>query len=165
MTLRYSDAEERDVEALSRLRTAAAARLTELYGKGHWSTPIGEAAVRRGFAHARVVVAKDGNEIVGTMRLATKKPWAIDSKHFTHVDRALYLTDMAVDPSRQRMGVGRGLLEVAITLARAWPAEAIRLDAYDAPAGAGPFYATCGYREVGRGAYRGVPLIYFEKLM
>ena len=48
---------------------------------------------------------------------------------------------------------------------KAWPADAIRLDAYDAPAGAGDFYAKCGFREVGRATYRGVPLVYFELLL
>jgi hypothetical protein len=50
-------------------------------------------------------------------------------------------------------------------IARAWPADAVRLDAYDAPAGAGGFYARCGYRERGRVTYRGVPLIYFEHVL
>ena len=165
MTLRYDEADDRDVAVLSRLRTAAAMKLTEEHGKGHWSTPISEAAVRRGFPHARVLVARDGGEVVGTLRLATKKPWAIDLKYFTRAGRALYLTDMAVDPASQRRGVGRGLLHAAVEVARAWPADAIRLDAYDAAAGAGPFYAACGLREVGRASYRGVPLVYFEKLL
>jgi GNAT superfamily N-acetyltransferase len=165
VSLTYGDAGEKDVAGLSRLRTAAAFRLTEEHGKGHWSTPVTEAAVRRGFAHARVLVARENGEVVGTLRLATKKPWAIDLKYFTRAGRAVYLTDMAVDPAHQRRGVGRALLHEAFAVARGWPADAVRLDAYDAPAGAGPFYATCGFAEVGRGAYRGVPLVYFEKLL
>jgi len=39
---------------------------------------------------------------------------------------------------------------------------AIRLDAYDAEAGAGRFYARCGYTELGRAIYRSAPLIYYE---
>jgi ribosomal protein S18 acetylase RimI-like enzyme len=163
--LDYRDAEEADVPDLSRLRTAAADRLTSQYGKGHWSSPITEAAVRRGFPHARVVVGRHDGSIVGTLRLATKKPWAIDASYFTRVRKALYLTDMAVDPAYQRRGVGRALLEEADRVARVWPAEAIRLDAYDAAAGAGGFYASCGYREVGRVVYRTVPLIYYEKVL
>ena len=72
---------------------------------------------------------------------------------------------MAVAPSAQRTGAGRELLEHAVVAARGWPADCIRLDAYDAPAGAGEFYARCGFTEVGRVVYRKTPLIYFEKLL
>lgn len=115
--------------------------------------------------HARVLISHDNGRLLGTLRLATRKPWAIDPAYFTMVDRALYLTDMAVAPAAQRTGVGRELLEHAVEAARQWPADCIRLDAYDAPAGAGGFYARCGFREVGRVVYRKTPLIYFEKLL
>ena len=72
---------------------------------------------------------------------------------------------MAVDPVSQRQGVGRGLIEEAARVARAWPAEAIRLDAYDAPAGAGAFYRKCGFKDVGSVVYRSVPLLYFELIL
>jgi GNAT superfamily N-acetyltransferase len=112
-----------------------------------------------------VIIMLDNGGLVGTLRLATRKPWAIDPSYFTVVDRPLYLTDMAVAPGAQRIGVGRELLEHAMDAARQWPAHCIRLDAYDAPAGAGGFYARCGFREVGRVVYRKTPLIYFEKLL
>ena len=57
------------------------------------------------------------------------------------------------------------MLDEAKEIARAWPGDAIRLDAYDAAAGAGEFYAKCGFREVGRATYRGTPLIYFELML
>jgi len=41
----------------------------------------------------------------------------------------------------------------------------VRLDAYDGPSGGGPFYAKCGFRELGRTVYRGVPLVYFERIL
>jgi hypothetical protein len=56
-------------------------------------------------------------------------------------------------------------MEQAEIMARDWPAAAIRVDAYDGPSGAGPFYAKCGLTEVGRKTYRSVPLVYFEKLL
>ncbi len=68
-------------------------------------------------------------------------------------------------PDRQRRGIGRQLVEEAKAVAQAWPSDAIRLDAYDSDAGAGPFYAKCGFREVGRKTYRGVPLVYFELML
>jgi GNAT superfamily N-acetyltransferase len=69
---------------------------------------------------------------------------------------------MAVIPDRQRQGIGRFCLEEARRIAEAWPADAIRLDAYDAKAGGGGFYERCGWTEKGRVSYRGVPLIYYE---
>jgi hypothetical protein len=53
-------------------------------------------------------------------------------------------------------------MEAAREAAVRWPADAIRVDAYDAEAGAGGFYAKCGYREVGRVVYRNTPLVYYE---
>jgi len=109
-------------------------------------------------------MARNGAGIIATLRLATKKPWAIDVEYFVNVRRPLYLHDMAVEPGLQRQGVGRSLIEKAKSVARKWPSAAIRLDAYDAEAGAGGFYAKCGFREVGRVTYRNTPLVYYELL-
>jgi hypothetical protein len=57
------------------------------------------------------------------------------------------------------------MIAAAIAAAKAWPADAIRLDAYDTDAGAGPFYVSCGFRERGRVKYKGTPLRYFEMLL
>ena len=157
-------AEESDAGEIAALRTAVAEDLSARYGKGHWSFAATEAGVTRGIRTSRVLVAKARGRIAGTLRLATKKPWAIDAKYFADVSRPVYLLDMAVDPARQRQGIGRTMLQQASEVARMWPAGAIRLDAYDHAAGAGDFYLKCGYREVGRVVYRGVPLVYFEHL-
>jgi GNAT superfamily N-acetyltransferase len=163
--LRFATAEEADAGAIARLRSAVAERLTEEYGGGHWSGLATEKGVLRSLRTSRLLVARDGARIVGTLRLATKKPWAIDAAYFTKVDRPLYLTDMAVDPEVQRMGIGRQLLGHAVSVARAWPAGAIRLDSYAANAGAGPFYEKCGYREVGRTTFRMTPVVYYEMVL
>jgi GNAT superfamily N-acetyltransferase len=165
LDLHFSTAVDADAAEIAALRSAAALRLTEEFGRGHWSGLTTEKGVLRTIKTARVLAARDRNRIVGTLTLATRKPWAIDPKYFTQVERPLYLTDMAVHPAAQRKGVGRRLLESAAEVARAWPADAIRLDSYDATAGAGPFYAKCGLREVGRVKYRGNPLIYFEMVL
>jgi GNAT superfamily N-acetyltransferase len=112
-----------------------------------------------------VFVAREGAEIVATLRLTTKKPWAIDASYFTPCPRLLYLLAMAVTPARQGQGIGRWCMEEVRQIAKAWPADRIRLDAYDAEAGAGEFYARCGCKEVGRRSYRGTALIYYECLI
>lgn len=151
-----------DIPAIVAVRDSAAARLTTDFGSGHWSGCTSERSVELGLRHGKLVLAKRGRKLLGTLRLATKKPWAIDVDYFTTVRRPLYLLDMAVHPDAQRQGVGRVLLESAARVAREWPANALRLDAYDAPAGAGPFYEKSGYRQCGRVVYRNVPLLYYE---
>ena len=154
-----------DVPALSVLRTAVALDLTTRHGQGHWSSLVSERSAELALRHSAVVVLFDDNALIGTLRLGNKKPWAIDKTYFTDVKRAVYLTDMAVDPVRQGQGIGRKLIDEAVAIVRAWPADAIRLDAYDAPAGAGEFYAKCGFSERGRVIYRTVPLVYYERLL
>ena len=154
-----------DAPAIAALRAAVARGLTTRYGKGHWSSEGSEKGVLYGMKTARVFVVRCAQGVLAVLSLATKKPWAIDPAYFTACKRPLYLTDMAVDPALQRQGIGRLCLEEARTVARDWPADAIRLDAYDAAAGAGEFYRRCGFREVGRVTYRKVPLVYFEWLV
>lgn len=165
MKLSVATATHADVSALVSLRNSVAEELTRRHGRGHWSSEVSEKSVMRGIKASRVLVARNGKAIVATLTLVTKKPWAIDKAYFAVVPRPLYLLDMAVAPDLQGKGIGRRLVEDAKAIARAWPADAIRLDAYDAEAGAGPFYAKCGFRELGRVTYRGVPLVYFELLL
>jgi GNAT superfamily N-acetyltransferase len=154
-----------DAAELSALHTAVADHLTSRFGKGPWSSHTSEKGVLYAMRHSRVLVATDGAAIVATLQLATKKPWAIDISYFTACARPLYLLAMAVMPAMQRQGIGRRCLEEAERLAREWPADVIRLDAYDAAAGGGGFYQRCGYLEKGRVCYRNAPLIYYELVL
>ena len=147
------------------LQNAAAGALTARYGPGHWSSLVSERSAALSQRHARVRVGRIGKRILTVLRLATKKPWAIDVSYFTPAKRPLYLTGMAVSVADQGQGLGRLAFEDACAVARAWPADAIRLDAYDAEAGAGGFYAKCGCRERGHVVYKGDPLVYYELLL
>ena len=155
----------RQAKAIANLRITVHERLTRDFGRGPWSSTVTEKGVLYALRTSRVYIARDGRAIIGTLQLATKKPWAIDPSYFTDSRRPLYLTAMAVRPSRQRHGIGRAILEDVTHIARAWSADAIRLDAYDLAGGAGDFYAKCGYRETGRVTYRNTPLIYYELLL
>jgi ribosomal protein S18 acetylase RimI-like enzyme len=165
VTLVFELATDADAGALAALHSAVAGHLTREFGNGHWSSSASEAGVARGIRTSRVLVARDPIGIAGTLRLATKKPWAIDVKYFRPSKKPLYLLDMAVRPSAQRSGIGRQLVEQARLIAQSQQADVIRLDAYDAAAGAGGFYAKSGFTEVGRAKYRDVPLIYYEMLL
>lgn len=153
-----------EAAAIAAVRVAAADRLTREFGDGHWSSHTNDAAVARDMKVSTVLVARDQGMIVGTLTLQKKKPWAIDPAYFTPCARPLYLINLAVLPGRQRSGIGRALLAEALVVARACPAHALRLDAYDGAAGGGEFYRRCGYTAVGGKSYRGVPLLYFEQM-
>jgi len=165
VSLRFRDASLDDVAAIAGLQNAAAGALTARFGPGPWSSLVNERGAAPAQRHARARIGRDGNRILTVVRLATKKPWAIDVSYFTPVKRPLYLTGMAVSVAHQGQGLGRMALKDACTIAEEWPADAVRLDAYDASAGAGGFYARCGFTERGQVVYKGDPLVYYERLL
>ncbi|HEY2471234.1 MAG TPA: GNAT family N-acetyltransferase [Terracidiphilus sp.] len=154
-----------DIPALVELRTAVNERLQMDFGLGFWcsrSTAKGAAfQLRRG----GVYVARRRGRLIATLTISKRKPWAIDRSYFSASNLPLYITGMAIDPQHQRKGWGRKCIEEARRIAHAQWADAICLDAYDCAAGAGPFYAKCGFREVGRVVYRVAPLIYYEMVL
>ena len=154
-----------DAAAVAALRNAVASALTARHGTGHWSSVSTDKGVRSSMKGSSVYVTRDERRVIAALTLATKKPSTIDRRCFTSVKRPLYLLGMAVDPARQGTGIGRKCLDEAVTICRKWPADALCLDAYDAEAGAGEFYRKCGFAEVGRAAYRGTSLIYFQMLV
>lgn len=123
-------ATDADAPAITTLRNAANDDLAQRHRIR--ASCITENSTLRAIATSRVLAARSGGQIVATLRLATKKPWAIDIAYFTPVGRALYLHDIAVHPDRQGSGIGRMLVEDAKAQALAWPAQSIRFDAYDA---------------------------------
>ena len=165
MPLKFRDATLTNVPAMAALHNAAAGALTARFGSGHWSSLTTERSAELSLRHARVRLGLLDKRIVTVLRLATKKPWAIDVSYFTPVKRPLYLTGMAVSVAHQGQGLGRMALDDARQIAQEWPADAIRLDAYDAEAGAGEFYSRCGFSERGRVVYKGDPLAYYELLI
>jgi GNAT superfamily N-acetyltransferase len=163
--LKFRDATPDDIAAIAGLQNAAAGALTARFGPGPWSSLVNEWGAALAQRGARVRIGRDGKRILTVLRLATKKPWAIDASYFTPVKRPLYLTGMAVSVAHQGQGLGSMALDDACTVAEEWPADAIRLDAYDANAGAGTFYGRCGFTERGRVVYKGDPLVYYERLL
>jgi ribosomal protein S18 acetylase RimI-like enzyme len=165
MAVRLAPATPADSRAIAALRNASAVQLTKEFGHGPWSSEATEDGVRRRMQTATIYLHRRGASLIAMLALSTRKPLAIDPTCFTPVSQPLYLTDMAVHPYFQRDGIGRTCLEAVDHLVRGWPGDGIRLDAYDAPAGAGEFYRRCGYEERGQATYRGTRLVYFEHLL
>jgi GNAT superfamily N-acetyltransferase len=117
--VRLRPAVPEDAAELAALHTAVADHLTSLYGEGPWSSRTSEKGVLYAMRNSKVFVATEDAGIVATLRLASKKPWAIDVRYFTKCEKVLYLLAMAVAPARQRQGIGRRCLEEATRIARA----------------------------------------------
>jgi GNAT superfamily N-acetyltransferase len=154
-----------DAAEIAKLEYAVSTKLTAQHGEGPWTRNVSEKGVLFRMRQGKVFLARAKGKVIATVTLSTKKPWAIDKKYFQPVSKVLYLTSMAIAPERQRKGVGRACLKAVVKAAKEWPADAIRLDAYDSQAGAGGFYQKCGFTEVGRASYRDVPLVYYELLL
>jgi GNAT superfamily N-acetyltransferase len=165
MKVTLKQATKAQVTAIVKLRTATNEKLTRDFGHGPWTSTVTEKGILFNMRNGRVYVAREGQTIIGSLLLTAKKPWAINRSYFSKSERPLYLLAMAITPDQQRKGVGRAMLEEVKRIVKGWPGDAIRLDAYDLPGGAGEFYARCGYREMGRVIYRGAPLIYYELLL
>jgi GNAT superfamily N-acetyltransferase len=153
-----------DAAALASLQMDVARDMTQRFGEGAWSAAPIEPDVARQVNESRVLVARRDAEIVGTVRLVRAVAGVIDTSAFTPVTTALYVLGLAVAPTARSQGVGRCLMDAAKDTVRAWPAQAMWLDAYEHSAGAGPFYLKCGFRAVGRTTYRQMPLTYYEWL-
>jgi GNAT superfamily N-acetyltransferase len=164
MTPSITVATSSDAQALVNLRTNVARDMARRFGEGGWAEVPDDADVIQQVSASCVLVARNENEIVGTVRLARAKPWAIDASTFTPVTTALYVLGLAVSPHARGQGVGRRLMEAAKDTARAGEAGALWLDAYEHAAGAGPFYLKCGFRQVGRTSFREMPLAFYEWL-
>jgi GNAT superfamily N-acetyltransferase len=166
MRVKLQVATAEDVSDLVSLRAAANEHLTVQYGAGFWSSSrMTEKGALFAMRRSAVYVARNRGRLIATLALSTRKPWAIDTKYFSASARPLYLTSMEVVPDLQRTGVGRLCIDEVRRIAKKWPSDAVRLDAWNAAAGAGEFYRKCGFREVGRASYRNAPLIYFEMLL
>lgn len=160
--LSFAIAVQADAAVIAALQTAAAEHLNKQFGHGLWSRECTEKNALWRMRRGTVFVVRQENRIIGTLTIGTRKPWAIDPSYFVKSRKPHYITDMAVEPRLQRSGIGRSLMDVAREFAAKNGGDALRLDAWNAKAGAGGFYAKCGFKEVGRAVYRNAPLIYYE---
>jgi GNAT superfamily N-acetyltransferase len=154
-----------DTIEIATLRTATSENLIAKFGVGSWSSKVSDKGVLFGMRRGTVFKAVIRGRIVATLTLSAKKPWAIDTKYFARSQRPYYLTAMVVALPWQRQAIGRRCLTAVIKICQKLGVDALRLDAYDAPAGAGEFYRKCGFTEVGRVTYRNAPLIYYQLLL
>lgn len=79
--IRLERATDADAAAIAWLRTAVADDLKSTYGPGHWALRASEKGVLTDLQTSAVFVARSRSKVVATLRLATRKPWAIDTTY------------------------------------------------------------------------------------
>jgi len=151
-----------DAAAIAELRNRVADDMTRQFGQGPWSAQGSKPQVLRQMRASRMLVARHEGEAIGTVRLAVPNSHAFDASAFTTVTSSLYVLGLAVSSEHRKRGVGRKLVEHAKQIARDRGAQALWLDVFDHPAGAGPFYQRCGFRVVGPAPSASLPLTFFE---
>jgi len=155
-----------EVRSIHVVLIAAALRLTDEFGEGHWSRTSTIKTLRNSVGEGTLYAVCIAERIVGTFRISDRKIVFYRKEWFAEPDAsALYLRDMAVAPDHQRRGVGRATMEEIDAIAGRGGLVAVRFDAYEGPAGAGPFYQKCGYKLVHRGLVGDTPLEYYEKVL
>src|ERR1700744_4595963 len=65
---------------IAAFRLAVAYDLTTRFGIGPWSSPGTEKSVLFDIRHGVLYVAMHRNQVMASLKLCTKKPWAIDPK-------------------------------------------------------------------------------------
>lgn len=163
MDLTINGAQPGDAAEIAALRNRIADDMTVRYGEGPWSVHTSQPLVLKQMRASQMLVAKEGGEIVGNVRLVTPNLHAFDASAFTPAENPLYVLGLAVSSDCRKRGVGRMLMEAAERAGRERGAQALWLDTYEHAAGAGPFYERCGYRNVGPAPGAEIPLAFFEK--
>ncbi|HEY0299945.1 MAG TPA: GNAT family N-acetyltransferase [Rhizomicrobium sp.] len=96
------------------------------------------------FKAGPVLIAQDGGELVGSLYCALK-------------ESGLYLTRMAVKPSRQKQGIGRALLTAAEAEARRLGARKLTLRVRLSLPANRAYFERAGFRVTGQGQEPGRP--------
>jgi ribosomal protein S18 acetylase RimI-like enzyme len=98
-----------------------------------WNPPDADIALLRASGHGELLVAAAAGQVVGTVMVG----------HDGHRGWVYY---MAVDPARQRQGLGTRLLRAAEAWVAARGVRKLELMIRDSNIAVAAFYESCGYR-------------------
>ena len=154
-----------DIPELVAMRARVSQKLAKKFGEGYWAGRPTEGGERFLMRIGQVYIARYRGKLIAALAITTRKPWSIDVKNFRASAKPLYCGRWRWTRLKQRKGVGRQCIAEVRRIAADMGRDAIRLDAFNCPAGAGEFYRKCGFTEAARVVYKGVPHIDFEMLL
>ncbi len=132
-----------------RAATAADEEPLRRLDRAAWTTysspgplPEGESFFDEKTRPADVLVAVVDGEVAGYLRLAK-------ASRFASSDHVLTINGVAVDPAKQRLGVGRALIDAAATEARMRGARRLTLRVFSPNAAARALYESAGFEVEG----------------
>lgn len=134
MTARIRAAVADDAQAITMIETRADALLTDILGAPDWP-PAGDALERLG-GPGFVFLVEDPAE-----------SFPVGFVHVLEVDGHAHLEQVSVLPAYERRGIGRQLVDAALSEARERGYTRISLRTYAEIPWNAPFYASCGFME------------------
>lgn len=131
-------------------------------GSTQWSQFLegGEDVVARRFKEGSVILAERGGQDAGCLVLQNQDGfWDELGKD----GAALWVHSLAVRPAFNKRGLGKALLDLAASLARAKGKACLRLDVYDDNAKLKAYYARLGFQAGPAKPWSGVQIRLLEK--
>jgi ribosomal protein S18 acetylase RimI-like enzyme len=131
-------------------------------GSAQWSQFLegGEDVVDRRFREGSVILAERGGQDAGCMVVQNQDGfWDGLGKD----GAALWVHSLAVRPAFNKRGLGKALLDLAASLARAKGKDCLRLDVLNSNAKLKAYYARLGFQAGPAKAWNGVPIRLLEK--
>jgi ribosomal protein S18 acetylase RimI-like enzyme len=131
-------------------------------GSQQWASFLdgGEDIVDRRFREGSVILAERGGQDAGCMVVQNQDGfWDELGKDGS----ALWVHSLAVRPAFNQRGLGKALLDLAASLARAKGKACLRLDIYDSNTKLKAYYARLGFQAGPAKPWNGVPIRLLEK--
>ena len=165
LALRSRRAVDSDADAIQALLTKAGEALAR-QGFLNWTPAYTLERIRTYIADREVYVVEDAGALVATYTLGLTAVPPYSAPPWPQPDSpALYLNRLAVDPERQREGIGRWCLDDVEDRARAAGAAAVRCDVLQSNAALRAFYERHGYIRRGGRRHSGWQFTCYELLL
>lgn len=130
-------------------------------GSTQWSAFVegGEDIVAKRFREGLVLLAERGGQDAGTVTLQMHDDFWDE---LGRDGQAGWIQSLGVRPSFMGRGLGKALIKVAESMARAQHKEFLRLDVFDNAAKLKAYYAGLGFQELGTKEHQGAQLRLME---